>query len=174
MQKTIQNISRMLFRLILRRLKRDQEFLTWALASLWTAIMFMLLLLPGKMIPIHMVNNEDKFYHFLMFMVFASLVVICIRKYKSVLRMSSSSFVMALGAGYTFLTEFMQGFVPGRSTSVDDGLANIAGVFFGILLTNLLIGYFSRPNKHSFMRLFFRFGSGESDETLRSGLRTGC
>jgi|LakMenE18May11ns_1017448.scaffolds.fasta_scaffold8530823_1 VanZ family protein len=39
--------------------------------------------------------------------------------------------------GYGFLLEWIQGFVPGRESSVMDGIANSSGVIFGFLVAFL-------------------------------------
>lgn len=137
--------SRMHLRLALNKVLRDPDVVTWAITGVWAVIMLVLLMLPGKAIPLHMAHNEDKLYHFGMFAILSALAVLSVRNFRRVLYLTNSSFVMAFGAGFSIATELAQGGVPGRSTSTMDGLANIFGVFAGIVLTNLIMFYLSRP-----------------------------
>lgn len=120
-----------------------QNALLWSVTALWTIVMLLLLLLPGERITISCANNQDKYAHFLLFMLFSALLVLCGRSAKKVFSIANSSFAMVLGSGFGIATEILQHVVPGRTSSCFDGLANIAGVVFGIIATNFII-YYSR------------------------------
>lgn len=146
MKKKLLERCRTYFRFIARKILRDQESLIWFMTSVWSVIMLVLLLLPGNVIPVHVRHNEDKIVHFVLFTVFSALIIVGIRNFKRIFYLTNSSFVLTLGVGCTFVTELAQRWIPGRTVSFFDGLANIAGVFFGIIVTNLII-YYARKSK---------------------------
>lgn len=146
MKKKLLDRCRTCFRSIARKILRDQESLIWLMTSVWSVIMLVLLVLPGNMIPVHVRDNEDKLVHFVLFTVLSALIIIGMRNFKRVFYLTNSSFVLTLGVGCTFVSELAQKWIPGRSMSFFDGLANVAGVFFGIIVTNLII-YYARKSK---------------------------
>ena len=145
MKINLQQHSRMYFRIMINKISRDPDLVTWIITAAWAIMMLVLLMLPGKAIPLHMEHNEDKLYHFGMFAILSALAVLSVRNFRRVLYLTNSSFVMAFGACFGIATELAQGGVPGRTTSTMDGLANIAGVFAGIILINLIMFYRSNP-----------------------------
>ena len=158
MLKNIPKRCRTFFRLVVRTFSFKSNVLPRVATVTWGIVMLVLLFLPGEMIPLHMAHNEDKLLHFGGFSVLSGLGVLCIRNFRRIFFMTQSSFVMAVGSGCSILTELLQQGVSGRTTSFMDGLANIAGVLAGIIVTNLVIFCLN----------------GHSKATLRSGGRTKC
>ncbi len=124
-----------------KTLLRIQNILIWLVTLLWSIVMFLLLLLPGDQISVSFARDQDKCAHFLAFMLFSALLILCVPKAKKMFSLTNSSFVMVFGSGCGVVTELMQHVVPGRTPCCFDGVANIAGVVSGIILTNVIIFY---------------------------------
>ncbi|MDD3088989.1 MAG: VanZ family protein [Candidatus Omnitrophica bacterium] len=91
----------------------------------------------------HVVTGQDKIFHFGAFTIFSYLAVFAVRHIPKLFFMTGSSFVFSVGTGFGLVTEFLQRNIPGRSTQLADGIMNIAGILFGMLLAKLIIFTFN-------------------------------
>jgi VanZ family protein len=102
-------------------------------ASLWTIIILVLTLMPGKAIPDVGFFNADKLVHFFVFGLLMVLTSYAIAKMKVVRGTPDNpmmiSFIYSVALGIAI--EVLQQFVPGRSFSVADMIANTIGVTLG-------------------------------------------
>jgi VanZ family protein len=74
-------------------------------------------------------GNKDKLSHFIAYFILSFTVF----QHWKISR--NSIWVLFALIGYGLFLEFLQGFVPGRVSSLFDGLANTIGVFLGTITT---------------------------------------
>lgn len=100
------------------------------LSSIWTIVILILTLLPGQDIPNVPIFGIDKFVHMFMFGVLMFLV--CKISKEPLISRSAyvvSSFILCIS--YGIIIEFIQQYIPGRSMSIYDIIANSVGVGLG-------------------------------------------
>lgn len=109
-------------------------------AYAWAIITLVLTLLPGEDLPDVHFFHVDKFAHFFIFGVLMILTSRGLKKTASITGAPVHPFLTAalLSIGFGILIEFLQRFVPGRSFSIADMLANSIGVGLGYLILLLL------------------------------------
>jgi len=100
-------------------------------ACLWAILIFVLSSIPRLNPPQVGVRFEDKFYHFMEYLIFGFLLA------RAFLNMSAQGrerkaiiTAAALGIFWGMTDEIHQAFVHGRDASFLDFLANVAGVLF--------------------------------------------
>lgn len=98
-------------------------------------IILILTLMPSSPKPIS-INQIDKLYHFIAFMVFAFVYRLAFKQTKIFLIFM---FSIALGA----FIEIVQYYLPNRSFSFADLIADILGAFVGLLIAQFAINKFS-------------------------------
>lgn len=103
-------------------------------ALLWTALILLLIGLPGYSFPKNELISTDKFIHFGIFFVFTMLWAQAFRKQNAIpaLRFDAGFYCILLGILFSGITEILQGFIfIQRSADLNDYLANTAGVLCG-------------------------------------------
>jgi VanZ family protein len=99
-------------------------------AIAWGVIILLLTLAPGKTLPNVPIFGIDKIVHFIIFglLLFLSLYS---NKNRYNRKIALSSLIICIG--YGIIIEFIQEYIPGRSFSIYDILANSIGVGLGYL-----------------------------------------
>lgn len=85
-----------------------------------------------------MENNEDRMLHITGFCIFMLVPTIMLPRYFHITICALAFFVLGVGI------EYLQEFVPGRSSSLRDVYSDVIGIMLG-----LLVGYLFRRDKHS-------------------------
>jgi len=106
--------------------------------------MSVLIFLPGNKLP---ETNDwdflmlDKFVHFVLFAIFAFLLIRgLIKQYQFVsLRRNSFIFSLAIGIFYAVSAEFLQQYASDRNFEWQDMIANVLGVLAGLLIYLVLV-----------------------------------
>lgn len=104
-----------------------KRLLGWLPAIGWAGLIFLLSSLPT--IPAPEVSNLDKVGHFVVYLVLGALLATAAGRSGWPLWAA-----VVLGVAYGATDEVHQMFVPGRSPSVQDWLADAAGVCAGVYL----------------------------------------
>lgn len=109
-------------------------------AFAWAIITLVLTLMPGKDLPDVHFFQVDKVAHFFIFGVLMILTSWGLKKTTGMHGAPVHPLLTAalLSIGFGILIEFLQRFVPGRSFSIADMLANSIGVGLGYLIFRLL------------------------------------
>jgi VanZ family protein len=106
---------------------RRGVLLRWAAVLAWAACLAAVSVVPGPAIPGRHIPGLDKVAHFGFYLILALLAQRATRKsclaYSAVVTLSCGVFGAVL--------EVVQGFLPGRSSSVADGIANVVGAAAG-------------------------------------------
>ncbi len=120
-------------------------------AFLWTIFIFVLLTLPGKILPKeeNMLPNLDKIIHVILFgsFVFFWCMYYATRKEKEDFLNRRFVLILFIGCFYGIGMEFIQKyFIPNRSFDVLDILADTLGAAAGFLVVRLTVNRFTgRP-----------------------------
>lgn len=100
------------------------------LTAAWAIFIMGITLLPGNNIPDVSIPGLDKLVHFLIFGILMFLMLYDFRKIQkpkaACLNLVSASFIFCIG--YGILIEVAQHYIPGRSFSVQDIMADSAGI----------------------------------------------
>ncbi|KJJ85589.1 integral membrane protein [Candidatus Omnitrophus magneticus] len=141
----------------------------WYAASfVWGLLILILSITPGDVLVKYVGNNADKAGHFVMYTIFALLLVggrVFYQKQNSgekqvyslkdihraikekislkflISQLTRTNlFILILCGVYGIVIEFIQLFIPGRTSSALDALSNTAGVLLGIFLGKFLYG----------------------------------
>ena len=105
------------------------------LLTIWIIFVFILLTIPMPPAASAVVNDitfSDKVVHFFMFGIFSSLLIYSYRdRYKN-----NALFLMSilLGAVYAALGEFIQSFLPTRTSSLNDFYAGALGSLIFVII----------------------------------------
>lgn len=107
-------------------------FLPWGIRL--STFIYILLLNWQLLTPVTIVQagGWDKLYHFLAFVTLTGLLTLSWRRLSSIQWFSSLLI-------YAALTEVLQHFIPGRSFSFMDWLADGMGIVVGLLLSRVLL-----------------------------------
>jgi VanZ family protein len=103
---------------------------------LWSLVVLVLTLIPGSAIPEVGISQVDKLVHFF---IFGVLMILCSYGLKKTSDIKGAPLNPLLITGvysicFGVMIEFIQKFVPGRSFSIADMLANSIGVGLGYLV----------------------------------------
>jgi VanZ family protein len=101
-------------------------------AIAWSLTVVALTLIPGEQIPNVPVFGIDKLVHIFIFGLMMTLTAVGLYKssfYTSIKRPTLIAVVYSIGFG--MIIEFIQPYIPGRSFSLFDILANVMGVALG-------------------------------------------
>lgn len=101
--------------------------LRWALVLVWAALVVILSVLPGRVMPGKVIPGLDKIAHFVFYAVLALLAQRAARK----LHLTSWVALTVSCGLFGAVLELVQHFMPGRSMSVADMLANFLGAAAG-------------------------------------------
>ena len=97
--------------------------------------MFLILimsLIPGKSLESIEILSQDKILHFIEYSI---LVVLGFKAFSDL--KNSVFLVIFFGTSFGCLNELMQIFIPGRTSSLYDSLANLLGVSFGTIYSSI-------------------------------------
>ncbi len=103
---------------------------------LWISALFSATFLPGTDLPEISFKLNDKLIHVIMYLVLSILFLNASWKEKF-LKIPKKRIVMTVLMSVGFIaviTEIIQGFIPGRNTSLYDTIANLIGVVIGFLV----------------------------------------
>jgi VanZ family protein len=108
-------------------------------AILWALFILILTLSPGSAVPEVRIVGIDKAVHFFLFGVLMLLTLWEFLKNKKQ-EVPDNLFPLSfsLCIGYGIMIEFIQIYIPGRSFSVYDMMANTLGVLMGFLIFRLM------------------------------------
>ncbi len=119
-----------------------QTLVTWGPAAIWAAVLFLLSETePGSAGVWSLVN--DKVAHLGIYGILGSALAWGGLRTR---RKVSPLVLVLAGTGYGALDEWHQSFVPGRTPSLGDLVADAGGVALGILLVHLFLGDRIRPS----------------------------
>ncbi len=119
-------------------------------ALLWTVFIFILMAIPGNMLPHEektFIPNLDKLVHATLFGTFVFLwsVYLDAKNEKKINSWSRSISVLFIACLYGVGTELMQKyFIPNRDYDIYDILADSIGAILGFLFVNLTIKWFKK------------------------------
>jgi VanZ family protein len=99
------------------------------LTIVWALIIFVATMVPGKTIPNVPIFGIDKLVHFFIFSMLSFLWLYDLNK--NIKSSLASYYVILLSIGYGIFIEIIQRFIPGRSCSIYDIIANSIGVALG-------------------------------------------
>jgi VanZ family protein len=112
------------------------------IAVIWSLMILIIVFIPGDKIPNHGdwmdVFQLDKAIHFLLFAPFSFFWLL---KYHIANTLSSkvTSIVITIGVMLAIVTEVVQFyFIKGRNGNIADALADIVGIFIGLLIFKIL------------------------------------
>jgi VanZ family protein len=114
-----------------------KNFLWYQLPAIfWLILIFVLSSIPDLSGPDLKFKLQDKFYHFIFYAVFGVLIgrAFFFQTGFQQLKNNFLIFGIIFGSLYAMSDELHQHFVPGRTMSPWDALADVAGVIFGILI----------------------------------------
>ncbi len=119
-------------------------------ARVWTVIIFILLALPGNMLPSEThtsIPNLDKLVHITLFACFVFFwSVWSSSKEKNKFPYGRYAWYFIIGCLYGIAMEYVQKyFIPNRDFDLYDILADIAGAFLGLLIVQLTVSKFKVP-----------------------------
>jgi len=121
-------------------LKGNERGFVWIPTVLWVAVILFFAVLPYRKLPALTVGHFDKVAHFFEYAILSALLMRSFYyDYSSLTLARSSFFTLILGGGYGIVMELVQHFVPGRCPSMGDAVANITGVFVGLILGKVVI-----------------------------------
>jgi len=109
--------------------KSRGKLLLFSLIILFLSITLLSLLPPKSALNL---ENKDKLSHFFAYFIL-SLNAFLLRRISW-----GKNWIIFVLIGYGFFLEWIQGFVPGRESSMLDGIANSIGVIFGFLVAFLI------------------------------------
>ncbi|MFA8341836.1 MAG: VanZ family protein [Rhodothermaceae bacterium] len=117
---------------LIKSVKRKSLLL---ILSVYWGIIFIGTSLPGKSLK-YIPQYSDKLKHFAAYLILTILLYwfYLIKNKKNDLTGKQIRFIIILTGGYGILDELHQLLIPGRSCDVVDWLADLAGIFFGLVI----------------------------------------
>ncbi len=120
----------------------------------WSLIILIIVFIPGDSIPKHSelldILQVDKLIHILLFAPFSFLWLLNF-SFKINFNLQKTYLVFFLGVFLASATEIIQFyFIEGRNGSLADAIADIVGVYVGIVICNY---YLKRTKEHFFTKL---------------------
>ncbi len=117
-------------------------------AWLWTIIIFILLALPGNMLPNenHLaISNLDKYVHITLFGTFVYLWTFYYASGKTEYPLKKSFLILIIACLYGTAMEFVQKyFIPNRDYDIYDILADVMGAIAGFLIVRFTFPWFKK------------------------------
>ena len=117
-------------------------------ALLWSIMIFILLALPGNMLPNenHLtIPNLDKYVHIILFGTFVFLwsLYFAIKNEKKVFPIRKSLSILIIACLYGTAMEYVQKyFIPNRDFDIYDIAADVLGAVLGFLIVRLTFSWF--------------------------------
>ena len=115
---------------------RWRAYLYAAPAAVWAGVLLALAVARnlGPLEAVQIVPQQDKLYHFVEYLVLAALIVLALSRTGRWVPVERFLLTVSLSALYGLLLEAMQAFVPGRTASALDAVANTLGAVVGAAL----------------------------------------
>ncbi len=117
-------------------------------AWIWTFIIFILLALPGNMLPSEThtsIPNLDKLVHITLFALFVFFWCVYMQT-KNKISAKKMTLFFVLASLYGIAMEYVQKyFIPNRDFDIYDIASDIFGAFIGLILVRLTISKFILP-----------------------------
>jgi VanZ family protein len=112
---------------------RWRAYLYAAPAAVWAGVLLALALARdlGPLETVQIVPQQDKLYHFVEYFVLAALIAFALVRTGRWVPLERFLLTVSLSALYGLLLEALQAFVPGRSASALDAVANTLGAIVG-------------------------------------------
>jgi VanZ family protein len=118
-------------------------------AQLWTVFIFVLMAIPGNMLPREettFIPNLDKLVHAILFGSFVFLWSYYYTVKKNAILVSRYTVLLIIASLYGIGTEFMQKyFIPNRDFSIYDIAADIAGAVVGYIVVRVIFSRYKIP-----------------------------
>jgi VanZ family protein len=112
-----------------------KRFLVYRLPAIfWAILLFIFSSIPSNSIPRLVIQAKDLVLHFAVYTVFGVLLSHAVIEGPQRVSKGLALLVMAIGFSYGASDEFHQLFVPGRTCTFSDFLADCTGVLFGLFL----------------------------------------
>lgn len=113
-------------------------------AIIWSLIILVLTLTPGRTVPSVSIEGLDKAVHFILFGILMFLTLKGLVKQKNISTFNYNPYIVSFAfcLFYGIFIEFLQLYIPGRSFSSYDIMANSAGI-----LTSYFFFYFIYERK---------------------------
>jgi VanZ family protein len=116
-------------------------FATFTLA--YSTILMVYLLLPSESFPVHEIFSIDKLWHFLSYfflMIGMTLSFKQIENYPAYYKSRAIIFTLL----HACASEWFQQYSPGRSSDLNDWVADVLGIIIALLLVNVLLSFQKR------------------------------
>jgi len=120
-------------------IKEDKGVFTWMPTLIWGTLILFFSVLPYSIMPALTISWFDKIVHFFEYFILGILVVRAYYRISDRISYRNLSFVLILGSGYGILIELIQRYIPGRSASLTDVVANFAGLLIGIVIGRMIL-----------------------------------
>jgi VanZ family protein len=118
-------------------------------ALLWTIFIFILMTIPGNMLPREdttFIPNLDKLVHAILFGTFVFLWSYYYTLKKNTILISRYTALLIIASLYGIATEFIQKYlIPNRDFSIYDITADIAGAVIGYIIVRITFSRFKIP-----------------------------
>lgn len=110
----------------------------WGPAAVWAAVLFLLSALPDTAVGIRLSVPSEIAVHVGLYTVLGILLAWAGRKHANAGGRPLGAWTLIfLGALYALTDEWHQAFVPGRTASAGDWIADVVGVMLGYALSSL-------------------------------------
>jgi len=120
-------------------IKEDKRIYDWMPALIWGMVVLFFTALPYSGVPQLTVGYFDKIAHFMEYTLFSVLIL------RGAFRSGANPtpkvllFALIFSVSYGIVMELLQLYIPGRTASFADGVANLAGSVFGLLLGKVIL-----------------------------------
>ena len=123
------------------------RFFWWFLPLLlWGATILVLTSIPDVQTPELGFKIQDKFYHFLVYIVFGFLFMRASMQGDAGRLPAARKTVVFYGTAFALADEVHQIFIPGRYGEWSDALADVLGILSAVLLFSVLIKFMQKHN----------------------------
>ena len=123
-----------------------RSFIYFVMTGLYAALLMLVLLLPSDSLPVHKVFSIDKFWHILTYFLLAFALMFSFRE-GNWQRWYNRRMTLIISLTHAGISEVLQGFSPGRSSGLDDWIANCIGIGLALLLLNIFPKFFEKDLK---------------------------
>ncbi|MDZ7796094.1 MAG: VanZ family protein [Candidatus Marinimicrobia bacterium] len=122
-----------------------RSFFYFLFTGSYAIFLLTFLLLPSDSLPEHKILSADKLWHMLSYFLLALGLMFSFREggWK---RWYNRRWSLIISLGHAGFSEVLQEFVPGRSASIDDWIANCIGIGLALLGLNLFPKFFEKSS----------------------------
>ncbi len=122
---------------------KQRSFISFSLSALYALVLMILLLLPGESLPKIKILSLDKLWHALSYFILTFALMFSFREGHYPISFSRRySFIIAII--HATSSETLQIFVPGRSATIYDWVANCLGIAIAISGYKLFPKFFEK------------------------------